>query len=53
MEIVWLDITDPPSPSGQITVGSSWNFQFWYRDPAGPGGTGFNLSDGLHAIFCP
>jgi len=27
-------------------------FQFWFRDPNGPGGTGFNLSDGLKAQFC-
>lgn len=30
--------------------GSSWNFQFWYRDP-NAGGTRFNLSDGLHVEF--
>jgi hypothetical protein len=37
---------------GQITAGSTWYFQFWYRDPAA-GGAGFNLSDGLEATFCP
>jgi gingipain R len=37
---------------GQITPGSTWYFQFWYRDPAG-GGAGFNLSDGLEVTFCP
>ena len=37
---------------GQISAGSTWNFQFWYRDPAG-GGAGFNLSDGLQLTFCP
>ena len=42
----------PPSAAGQITAGSTWYFQFWYRDPAG-GGAGFNLSDGLQATFCP
>ena len=30
--------------------GSSWNFQFWYRNPAA-GGTMFNLSDALHVDF--
>jgi hypothetical protein len=30
--------------------GTSWNFQFWYRNPAG-GGAGFNLSDALHVDF--
>ena len=44
----------PPANAGagQLTVGSTWNFQFWFRDvPAG--GTGFNLTDGLSATFCP
>lgn len=35
-----------------ITPGSTWNFQFWYRDTV-PGGTGFNLSDALNVNFCP
>jgi hypothetical protein len=40
-------------PAGaQISAGSSWNFQFWYRDPAGPGGSGFNVSNGLEVLFC-
>ncbi len=49
-----LDFTEPPAGSGagQVKVGSSWNFQFWYRDPQA-GGAGFNLSDGLTATFCP
>jgi len=47
-----VDNTDPPSPSGQITAGSTWNFQFWYRDPMG-GPAGFNLSDALEITFCP
>ncbi len=37
---------------GAITAGSTWRFQYWYRDPAA-GGAGFNLSDGLEATFCP
>jgi len=40
------------SGSGQITPGSTWNFQFWYRDPAA-GGFGFNLSDGRRVTFAP
>ena len=47
-----VDNTNPPQPSGQITAGSTWNFQFWYRDPAA-GGADFNLSDGLEVTFCP
>ena len=37
---------------GMIVPGGRWNFQFWYRDPAG-GPAGFNASDGLSARFCP
>lgn len=48
-----LDITAPPVPAAQIEAGSWWNFQYWYRDPSGPGGSGFNLSNGLSVRFCP
>jgi len=50
----WVDFTQPPANAGpnQITPGSTWYFQFWYRDPAG-GGSGFNLSNGLAASFSP
>ena len=52
-EASWpLDFANPPEPSGQIQPGSTWNFQYWYRDPAG-GGSFFNLSDGLQVSFCP
>ncbi len=47
-----LDITSPPRPSGQITVGSTWSFQFWHRDVAA-GGAEFNTTDGLTVTFCP
>jgi len=50
-----LDVTNPPGgagSAGQITAGSTWNFQNWYRDPMG-GGAGFNLSDGLSVTFVP
>jgi photosystem II stability/assembly factor-like uncharacterized protein len=47
-----VDLTNPPAVAGQITAGSTWNFQAWYRDPGGPGGAGHNLSDGLNVIFC-
>ena len=46
-----LDINNPPQVSGQITAGSIWNFQFWYRDPAA-GGAFFNLSNGVEVTFC-
>ncbi len=47
-----VDLGAPPSPAGLIQAGSRWNFQFWYRDPMGPLGSGFNLSDGLGVTFC-
>lgn len=40
-------------PDGHIGAGSSWAFQTWYRDPAGPCGTGFNASNGLEVTFVP
>ncbi|HVS18504.1 MAG TPA: hypothetical protein VMT18_07885 [Planctomycetota bacterium] len=47
-----LDFDDPSSPASQIAPGSTWNFQFWFRDLAA-GGAGFNLSNGLSVTFCP
>ena len=36
----------------QITPGSTWNFQLWFRDtPAG--GAGYNLSSALGLTFAP
>ncbi len=32
---------------------SIWNFQGWYRDPVGPCGTGFNLSNATSVTFTP
>ncbi|MAF66844.1 MAG: hypothetical protein CMJ84_14460 [Planctomycetes bacterium] len=46
-----LDMTDPPQSSGQIIAGSTWNAQFWYRDPSG-GPVGFNFSNALRISFC-
>jgi hypothetical protein len=40
-------------PAGNIASGSSWNFQGWYRDPTGPCGTGFNLTQGKAITFTP
>ena len=50
-----LDYTQYPmhAGSGKVVAGGSWNFQYWYRDPSGPGGTGFNASDALAVTFCP
>jgi hypothetical protein len=45
-------IGQDPSDFSFLQPGSSWNFQFWYRNPAGDG-SGFNLSDALHVDFAP
>ncbi|MFT7671164.1 MAG: hypothetical protein ACI8X5_003881 [Planctomycetota bacterium] len=34
-----------------ILPGTTWNFQFWYRDPAA-GGSGFNTTDAAQVNFC-
>ncbi|MFT7671338.1 MAG: glucose/arabinose dehydrogenase [Planctomycetota bacterium] len=49
----FIDMTTSPAGSGpsQILDGSTWNFQFWYRDVAG-GGDMFNTSDGIAVQFC-
>jgi len=50
-----LDVTAPPANGGNglLSIGSTRNFQLWYRDPMGPGGTGFNTSNALAVTFCP
>ncbi|MDP6409374.1 MAG: hypothetical protein QGI46_08360 [Planctomycetota bacterium] len=40
-------------PSGRIVAGATWHFQAWFRDPAGPCGGGFNLSNGVTVTFGP
>ena len=38
----------------QIVPGSTWNFQFWYRDNTGsPCGTGANLTNAVSIDFQP
>ncbi len=41
-------------PNGlSLQAGDPRSFQFWFRDPTGPGGSGFNLSNGLNLRLCP
>ncbi len=47
-----LDLASPPA-AGLIDADETWYFQFWFRDPMGPGGAGFNLTDGLRVCFAP
>ena len=41
---------DVNAPPGVITPGTTWNFQFFYRDPTM--GAGANYSDALSVPFC-
>ncbi|MCB9916223.1 MAG: VCBS repeat-containing protein [Planctomycetes bacterium] len=49
-----LDFTQIPASSGpgQITSLSTWDFQYWYRDPNGTP-TSFNFSSALEVTFTP
>ena len=51
-----IDLSSGPMGSGPGAVqeGSVYNFQLWYRDPAGgPPGLNFNFSDAVQLTFCP
>ncbi len=50
--VYYLDLERQDPGPNQISEGSTWNFQYWYRDPL-DGGAGYNLSDGLEVTFCP
>ncbi len=49
-----IDNTLPPANSGPgaLMPGSTFQFQYWYRDPAA-GGANFNLSNALSVTFAP
>lgn len=51
----FVNFTAPPANGGPglITAGVTRHFQYWYRNLGGPGGTGFNLSNGLSTTFSP
>jgi len=42
-----------PIPVLVEDLGRTRYFQFWFRDPAQPDGTGVGLSDALRVTFCP
>lgn len=50
-----IDLTDPIFVSGPapITPGSTWKFQFWFRDVDPAGNNTWNYTDGLSVLFCP
>ncbi len=37
--------------AGHIDAGQTWRFQAWFRDPGGPCGSGFNLSNAGAVTF--
>ena len=48
----FVDFTNFPNGLS-LNSGDERSFQFWFRDPAGAGGSGFNLSNGLKLRLCP
>ncbi len=53
--VVTLNLLGAASKPYAVPPGSSGStryFQFWYRDPSHPDGTGVGLTDGLQVIFC-
>jgi hypothetical protein len=34
-------------------IGEQRNYQFWFRDPLHPDGTGVGLSNAVEIVFCP
>ncbi len=46
-----LDNTAPAH--AQVVPGATLNFQAWFRDPGGPCGHAFNLSNALAITFAP
>jgi len=49
-----IDLSVPPLGAGPYAVlpGSTWNFQYVYRDPAS-GGFNFDTTNGVTVAFCP
>lgn len=47
-----LDLSNPSAVEHAISAGSTWNFQYWFRDPDN-NGAGFGASDALSVQFAP
>jgi len=47
-----LDMSNPGAAEHAITAGTTWNFQYWFRDPDSSG-AGFGGSDALSVQFAP
>jgi hypothetical protein len=47
-----VDYANPPA-MGTLIPGSTWNFQFWFRDPGACANGNVNFSDALSGTFCP
>lgn len=37
--------------AGMVVVGSTWHYQCWFRDPGGPCGSNFNLSNAVSVTW--
>ncbi|QDV08741.1 Soluble aldose sugar dehydrogenase YliI precursor [Planctomycetes bacterium Poly30] len=50
-----VDSSVPPmaAGAGEVSVGTTWAFQCWYRDVGGPLGQPYNFSDALSVQFRP
>lgn len=50
-----VDLTQFPfsGSANPILPSTAWNFQFFYRDPAGAAGASANSTDALHISFAP
>lgn len=49
--VLEIDNVSLPAGGGALTAGSSWNFQYLYRDSAATTGATFNTSDALTILF--
>lgn len=48
-----IDRLSATLPDGSLLPGTTWYFQDWYRDPAGPCGLTANTTSGIEVLFTP